>query len=193
MTTTAAAGELGPGIKPDAIYTPGTEPEIPDWDEACPYCGRHWATGPERDAWVRTHCWSCGFDPTIRPGEPSTAAVASAGQVQQMIALAVRDAMESQAQKFAEMMTDLLGREGMAELAKSRQADLGFAPGEGKTAEELSAELARLQAENDALRAGHDQPPEPGAGAGDGGAGAGTGADPLGSPDPNKVNQDPGS
>ena len=169
MTTGTAELPAAP-IKPDQVYAPGEAPKIAEWDEACPYCGSHWATGPERDQWGRWHCWSCGFNPDLPTASPSSAPVVSAGQIENIVAQAVQQALSSQAQSFATMMTDLLGPAGMADLAAARQKDLGFS-GEGKSSAELQAELA----ENDQLRQGG--PIEPAAGPGGPTAPSGSGAD----------------
>lgn len=42
---------------------------VPEKPDECPYCGAHYAEGPETTAWLKHfHCWRCGFDPTRQQG-----------------------------------------------------------------------------------------------------------------------------
>lgn len=98
-----------------------TEP----WDDPCPVCGDRWDRGPERDRWGRQHCWHCGYT-------PGQAVLAMPGAPQQpdwakLVNDAVRNALTSDAQVLAVAMTNALGPEGMAELARQQQERLGMA------------------------------------------------------------------
>lgn len=108
-------------LKPEVV---DGVPERAAWDEDCPVCHAHHATGPEGAGWGRHYCWRCGYSPD-KPvaGGP---VVAAQPDWAQLVKDAVREAMFSEPQKLAEAMTASLGRDGMLELMRQQQEALGF-------------------------------------------------------------------
>ncbi len=111
-------------VVPDEIIAP--DGEAVAWDEpGCPVCGNAWAAGPERARWGRQHCWKCGYAPGQHiqqmPGAPVQPDWAK------LVQDAVTNALRSEPQVLAVAMTAALGQQGMADLARKQQEELGMA------------------------------------------------------------------
>lgn len=117
-------------VYPDEVIGPDGEAKA--WDEPCPVCQTAWAAGPERDRWGRQHCWKCGYAPGQTTSSPVLPGAPAQPDWAQLVNDAVRTAMTSQPQIMAEAMTAALGREGLADLARQQQAQLGMSEGGGQ-------------------------------------------------------------
>lgn len=121
-------------VIPDEIIAPDGSTQ--EWDEPCPICQSMWSAGPERARWGRQHCWQCGYAPgqnavAVLPGGPPQPDWAA------LVQDAVSKALRSEPQALAVAMTEALGREGLAELARQQQEHLGMTPPEAGRPGEL--------------------------------------------------------
>lgn len=117
-------------VTPDEVISPGDE--AAEWDDPCWVCGSAWSAGPELARWGRQHCWKCGYAPGSNvevavPGGPAQPDWAA------LVQDAVQKALRSEPQALAVAMTEALGREGLADLARRQQEELGMAPPAGDT------------------------------------------------------------
>jgi len=152
-------------ITPDEVIGPAGDTEEA-WDEPCPMCGSHWSAGPERDRWGRQHCWRCGYA-AGQNAAPLIAGAPAQPDWAQLVNDAVAKAMSSQPQIMAEAMTAALGREGMADLARTQQENLGMSDDAQQRIAELEREIAAFRAAQNTTEATPpvaDPPPAPEAG-----------------------------
>jgi len=92
--------------------------------ENCPVCGSHYQAGPERGAWMQDwHCWKCGY---VRGQDQVAIAKGQLdyNQVQQLVRIAIDEAMNSPAQKAAAAFIDRYGVEGVQKLMDADAARL---------------------------------------------------------------------